>query len=94
MAKRTDGIGETNISNEGYLMKIVGYNGALDVTVEFQDEHKYRVHTTYNNFKKGKCKNPFFPSVFGYGYLGVDKNGKVPKIKEFKNGKCCNLKAM
>ena len=35
----------------------------------------------------GKCKNPFFPSVYGHGYLGVDKEGNVPKAKEFKDGK-------
>ena len=87
MSKKTDRIGETNISNEGCLMKIVEYNNALDIVIEFQDEHKYRVHTRYEHFKKGKCKNPFYPSVFGYGYLGVDKNGDVSKTYESKDGK-------
>ena len=87
MSKKTDRIGETNISNEGCVVKIVEYNNALDIIIEFQDEHKYRVHTNYQAFKKGKCKNPFFPSVFGHGYLGIDKNGNVPKMSEFKDGK-------
>ena len=90
MAKIIDRAGETNISNEGCLMKIVEYNNCEDIIVEFQDEHKHRVHTQYDNFKRGKCKNPFFPSVFGHGYLGIDKNSNVPKTKEFKNGKWCN----
>ena len=81
---RTD---EINISNEGCVMKIVEYNNALDIIVEFQDEHKYRVHTRYGYFKEGKCKNPFFASVYGFGYLGVDKNGNVPKVSELKDGK-------
>ena len=89
MAKKTDRVGETGVSNEGCLMKIVEYDSYNDIIVEFQDKHKYKVYTTYNNFKKGKCKNPFFPSVFGHGYLGVDKKGNVPKVSEFKNGKCC-----
>ena len=87
MSNKTDRIGETNVSNEGCVMKIVEYNRARDIVVEFQDEHKYRVHTNYGNFKKGNCKNPFYLSVYGYGYLGVDKNGDVPKATEFKNGK-------
>ena len=87
MSKKTDRLGETNISNEGCIMKIVEYNDTGDIVVEFQDEHKYRVHTQYRNFKNGKCKNPYFPSVFGYGYLGIDRNGNVPKIKELKDGK-------
>ena len=84
---KIDRTGETNVSNEGCAMKIVEYNNNCDVIIEFQDEHKYRVHTSYQAFKKGKCKNPFYPSVFGHGYLGIDKNGNVPKTKEFKDGK-------
>ena len=84
---KIDRTGETNISNEGCIMKIAEYDNANDIIVEFQDEHKYRLHTQYQAFKKGKCKNPFFASVFGYGYLGIDKKGSVPKMSEFKDGK-------
>ena len=84
---KIDRTGETNVSNEGCVMKIVEYNNRLDIIIEFQDEHKYRVHTSYQAFKKGQCKNPFFASTYGYGYLGVDKNGSVPKISELKDGK-------
>ena len=86
---KIDRTGEANVSNEGYVMKILEYNNRFDITVEFQDEHKCRVHTQYVNFQKGQCKNPFFPSVYGHGYLGIDKNGNVPKTKEFKDGKLC-----
>ena len=88
--QKIDRTGEVGVSNEGCVMKIVEYNNNYDVIIEFQDEHKYRVHTRYSNFKNGQCKNPFFASVFGYGYLGVDKNGNVPKTKEFKDGKLCS----
>ena len=84
---KIDKTGETNISNEGCVMKIVEYNNALDIIVEFQDEHKYRVHAQYKDFKNGQCKNPFYPSVFGHGYLGIDRNGNVPKTYESKDGK-------
>ena len=87
MAKKIDKVGETGISDKGCIMKIVEYNNCDDIIVEFQDKYKYRVHTKYIHFKKGNCKNPFHPSVFGHGHLGVDKNGNVPKVSEFKNGK-------
>ena len=87
MSSKIDRIGEANINNEGCVMKIVEYNNANDIIVEFQDEHKYRLHAQYGCFKNGKCKNPFYPSVCGHGYLGVDKNGNVPKTREFKDGK-------
>ena len=86
---KIDRIGETNISNEGCAMKIVEYKNRNDIIIQFEDEHKYRLHTQYGNFKNGECKNPFFPSVYEHGYLGVDKNGNVPKTKEFKDGKLC-----
>ena len=87
---KIDRTGETSVSNVGCVMKIVEYNDAKDVIAEFQDEHKYRVYTQYQAFKKGQCKNPFFASVFGHGYLGVDKNGNVPKTYESKDGKTVN----
>lgn len=89
---KVDRTGETNISKEGCLMKIVECNSHGDIVIEFQDEHKYRVHTQYVNFQKGRCKNPFYPSVFGYGYLGVDKKSNVPKVSELKDGKCVNTR--
>ena len=88
--RKIDRTGETNISNEGCTMKIAEYDNANNIIVEFEDEHKYRLHTSYQAFKKGKCKNPFFASVFGYGYLGIDRNGSVPKMSEFKDGKWCS----
>ena len=87
MSKKIDRLGETSLSNEGCVMKIVEYDNANDIIVEFQDEHKYRVHTQYKAFKNGECKNPFYPSVCGHGYLGVDKNGDVSKTYESKDGK-------
>ena len=89
-SNKIDRTGETNVSNEGCAMKIVEYNNALDIIVEFEDEHKYRVHTRYGNFKNGQCKNPFFASVYGHGYLGIDKESNVPKISELKDGKNIN----
>ena len=87
---KIDRTGEVGISNEGCAMKIIEYNNARDIIIQFEDEHKYWLHTSYEHFKNGECKNPFFPSVYGHGYLGIDKNGNVPKTKEFKDGKLCN----
>ena len=84
---KIDRTGETNISNEGRVMKIVKYSDANNIIIEFQDEYRYKVHTDYSNFKKGRCKNPFYPSVYGHGYLGLDKNGNVSKTTGLKDGK-------
>ena len=63
-------------------MKIIKYENGMDVDVEFLDEYHYvKEHTTYNNFKLGKIKNPYHKSVFGVGYVGegnykTKENGK------------------
>ena len=88
--QKIDRTGEVGVSNEGCIMKIAEYDNANDVIVEFQDEHKYRVHTSYQAFKNGQCKNPFFPSLYGHGYLGIDKEGNTPNVNEFKDGKWRN----
>ena len=84
---KIDRTGETNISKEGCVMKIVKYSDANNIIIEFQDEHRYRLHAIYKNFKSGYVKNPFFPSIYKHGYLGVDKNGNMPKASEMKDGK-------
>ncbi len=84
---KIDRTGETNISKEGCVMKIVKYSDANNIIIEFQDEHKYRMYTIYKNFKNGQCRNPFFTSVYNHGYLGVDKNDNMPKTSEMKDGK-------
>ena len=54
-------------------MKIVEYNGHRDVLVEFQDEHKARVHTAYGNFIRHSVRNPYDKTVYDVGYLGEGK---------------------
>lgn len=79
-------IGEENISNEGYKMKIVKYNNVNNIIVEFQDKYKTKVKARYDHFKEGGIKNPYHPSVFGVGYYGQgkyksrDKSGKKTKV--------------
>lgn len=77
---------EDNYNYQGCLMKIIEYNKAIDIVVEFQDNYKAKVHTEYSNFLKGQVKNPYYPSVHGVGILGIkyppSLNGKI--TKEYK----------
>lgn len=73
MGKFIDRTGEENYNNFGTLMKIVEYNSNKDVIVEFQDEHKEKVHAEYKCFKKGGVKNPYDRDVYGIGYIGKGK---------------------
>ena len=70
MRKTNNRLGEENLNNQGCLMKIINYNNARDIIVEFQDEYKAKVKTEYGNYKKGNVKNPYYPSVYGVGIIG------------------------
>lgn len=63
-------LGEEKYNKQGCLMKIIEYNSATDIIVEFQDEYKAKVHTQYSSFKRNKIKNPYHPSVYGVGITG------------------------
>ena len=66
-------IGKINISNEGYEMKIIKYDNCDNIWIEFQDEYKARVYTSYKAFKKGEVKNPFHKTICDVGYVGIGK---------------------
>lgn len=65
-----DRIGDCEINYQGCSMKIVEYNAARDIIVEFQDSYRGLVHTQYYNFKNGQVKNPYYPSIYGIGMIG------------------------
>lgn len=77
-------IGKMNINTNGTPMKIIEYVNAGNITVEFQDKHKYTVNTTYSNFKRRTISNPYSPSIYGIGYIG---EGKHPNFVDGKNTK-------
>ena len=49
-SKRAEYLGNENYNNQGCLMKVAEYNSYNDIIIEFQDEHKHRVHTKYSCF--------------------------------------------
>lgn len=82
MPARIDREGEIIKDKHNTYMKIVKYNNYDDIFVEFLDEYHAVVHSDYDNFKHKNIKNPYFPSVYGVGYLGQGeynavKNGKM-----------------
>lgn len=96
--QKRERLGEERLNNQGCLMKIIEYNMANDIVVEFQDEFKSRIQTRYSMFQKGEIRNPYHSNVFG-GMTGnkypVKVNGKT--IKEYSTwhnmlDKCANNK--
>ena len=85
----------------GTEMKVVEYNRSSDIVVEFQDEHKARVRTTYVNFQRKQVRNPYDKTVYGVGYLGegkykvyIDQEHLEPVYNVWRTllGRCCTEK--
>lgn len=70
---KIDRIGLSNINCQGCEMKIIEYNNAKNIIIEFQDKYKAKINTAYKEFKNGSIKNPYYPSVYNVGYLGQGK---------------------
>lgn len=63
-------IGDTSFNKQNCKMKIIEYNNSHDIIIEFQDDYKAKVHTSYQAFVNGEVKNPYYPSVCGVGITG------------------------
>lgn len=57
-------ISEEKLSSDGYIMKLVEYENANNITIEFQDNYKYRFRTSYQNWMKSDYKNPYHPNIY------------------------------
>lgn len=66
-------------SNFGRL-KIVSYNGANDVDIEFLDTG-YKINTRADSIRRGQVKDKVRPTIFGVGFIGDGD------FKTFKSGK-------
>lgn len=82
-------------NKQGDLMKIVEYNTYNNIIVEFQDEYKAKVKTKYDHFCNGTILNPYHPSLYNVGKMGVnfEKNHKLEyKIWSSMMCRCFNEK--
>lgn len=66
-------IGDVLQTNGGDTVTVLENNRWDNIVVEFNDEHKHRVTTRSDHLRNGMVKNPYTPSVYGVGYIGVGK---------------------
>ena len=73
-------IGDIFINRQNCKMVVVDYTDSKNVLIEFDDNYKYRMVTRVAHLKRGHVKNPFYPLIFGIGFIGAGT------YKEIKNG--------
>lgn len=69
---KLDRVGERYITKQGCWLTITIYFGAHNCTVRF-DNGMTVEGIEFSKIKKGEVRNPFHPSVYGVGYLGVGR---------------------
>lgn len=74
-------VGQVFTTNEGYEVEVISYISATNITAKFKDKHGYVFNTRWTTLKNGGIKNPFHPSVYGIGYLGITQDGIKPKTR-------------
>lgn len=75
-------LGEEKYSKYNTLARIVEYNSSSDIVVEFQDEYKFKLHTTYKNWENNQFKNPYDKCIYGIACIGNAKGSKNGIIKK------------
>lgn len=79
---------EKAINFQGYEMIVIESNGALNLTVQFNDSRKsIRNNISYQEFINGSVKNLYHPDVYGVGYFG---DGIYTARVDGKMSKCYN----
>lgn len=63
-------LGEKRKNKQGREMTIIEYRGAEDIDVMLESGFIVE-HTEYQLFERGHISDPFFPSLYGVGYMGM-----------------------
>ena len=63
--------GQKGKNNKGTTVIIRKYTNSSNIIIEFQDEYKHQIITTYANFLTGRMKNPYDVIAGKHGFIGV-----------------------
>lgn len=64
-------VGGSYKSTKGGTFTVIKITSSSNVKIRWDDIHKYETVTTAHHIKNGTIRNPYAPSVFNKGYLGV-----------------------
>ena len=83
---KTQRVGTIKENYQGCKMKVIRYENANDITIQFLDDYRTEINSNWVNFQTGGIKNPMFPTVRDVGIVGnevsIVENGQ--KIKEYQ----------
>ena len=81
-SKKNERLGSIKVNKWGDTMKIIEYNGANDIVVEFQDEWEETKKCLYKDFSKGSVINPHTYKK-RIGMTKQNKQGHTMKVIDY-----------
>lgn len=69
-SKFIDRTGEIHFNKQGYSMKIIEFFSTRNCTIQFENGVVFK-NMQYGNVKLGNIKNPYHPTNYNIGYIGV-----------------------
>ena len=93
-------VGDVLTTNKGSLFEIIEIKNSRNISIKFLDKFNYIKTVTRGSIKSGFISNPYFPTVYRRGYLGVgyykrsvnSKDLRVYKIWSSMLARCYNIK--
>ena len=78
-------VGGLYTNSDGCIAKVIEYAKWNNVTIEFQDKHRFKKVVRADSIKNGSFRNPYYKSLLGVGYIGVGRhkpkeNGKKSQV--------------
>lgn len=71
-------LGEVRKNTQGRNMTIVAYRNVCDIDIQFDNGFVVE-HIQYQLFERGTILDPFYPSLYGVGYMGMRTKYKESK---------------
>lgn len=84
-----DRTNEKFITNEGYEITIIEYFNAYNCTIQFINGLILK-NRQFRDIKRGNVYNPYHPSVYGIGFVGIGKYKSPFKGRDYKVYKTWN----
>lgn len=83
--------GDEFTTNEGGRVVVVEYVNAKNVLVKHMDDYGHEMVVQSQSLREGGIRNPYHPSVYGFGFIGVGdyiskEGGKITKAYVTWNG--------
>lgn len=67
-------VGQIRDTNEGGSFTVVEIISAKEIYIVHNDEHKHKAKVSADQVRNGNIRNPFYPILYGVGYMGVGKH--------------------